>query len=99
MDNLIEKQVEEAVSNMIVGAVKSLARHNKTAASLLTKVTGLDKKVAEHNEFLDDLIAILKPALHLAHGVLATLLPGYLHIIDWVTELCKDVYAGVTASA
>lgn len=99
MDNLIEKQVEEVVSNMVVGAIKSLARHNQTAASLLIKLDGFNKKIAEHNEFLDDIIDILKPVLHLAHGILATFLPGYVHIVDWVIELCQDVYAGVVTPA
>ena len=95
MDNLIESQVETVVSNMVVGAIKSLARHNKTAASLLLKAGDISKQIAEHNEFLDDIIDILRPVAHLAHSILAKFLPGYVHIVDWVIELCQDVYKGV----
>jgi hypothetical protein len=97
MDNLIESQITDVVSNMVVGAIKSLARHNKTAAALLIKAADLDKRIKEHNEFLDDIIDILRPVAHIAHSILAKFLPGYVHIVDWVIELCQDVYNGVTA--
>ncbi len=96
MENLIESQVIDVVGNLVVGAVKSLARSNKRGAALLSKLEGFDKSVKEHNEFMDSIIAVLKPALHLAHEILAKFLPGYMHIIDVVAELCKDIYAGLT---
>lgn len=97
MENLIESQVVDALGNLVVGGIKSIARHNKTGAALLNKVVDFDRRVKEHNEFLDAILAVLKPALHLAHEIIAKFLPGYIHIIDLVAELCKDVYAGLSS--
>lgn len=97
--DILKEQAQEVVSNLVVGAVKSLARHNKRAAEILIKAQDYAKKLQEHNNFLDDVIAILKPALHLAHSILEKFFPGYMHIIDWVVELCKDVVSDLVKPA
>ncbi len=97
MENLIESQIIDALGNLVVGGIKSIARHNKTGAALLNKVVDFDKRVKEHNDFLDAILAVLKPAMHLAHEIIAKFLPGYVHIVDMAAELCKDVYAGVAS--
>jgi hypothetical protein len=99
MENMIESQVIDVVGNLVVGAVKSLARTNKRGAALLSKLENFDKNIREHNEFMDSIVAVLKPALHLAHEILAKFLPGYMHIVDVIVELGKDIYAGLTSPA
>lgn len=91
LETFATDQIKDAIATMIVGGVKSLARHNKRAAELLTSVEGFGKKIQEHNNFLDDLIAVIKPVLHLAHDVLEKFFPSYMHIVDWVCELIKEV--------
>jgi hypothetical protein len=99
MENLIESQVIDVVGNLVVSGIKSIARHNKTGAALLNKIEVFDKRIKEHNEFLDSIIAVIKPALHLLRDIIVKVLPGYVHIIDLVAELCKDVYQGVATPA
>jgi hypothetical protein len=91
LESIVTDQLKNAIASMIVSGTKTLARHNKRAAELLSKVEGFSKKVSDHNNFLDDIIAIIKPALHLAHEVLEKFIPSYMHIIDWVCELVKEV--------
>lgn len=91
LETIVTDQLRDAVASMIVSGAKSLARHNKRAAELLDKVEGFGKRVQEHNNFLDDLIAVIKPVLHLAHDVLEKFFPSYMHVIDWVCELVKEV--------
>lgn len=91
LETIVTDQLRDAVASMIVSGAKSLARHNKRAAELLSKVEGFNAKIQEHNNFLDDLIAVMKPILHLAHDVLAKFFPSYMHIIDWVCDLVKEV--------
>jgi hypothetical protein len=99
MDALQKEQLAEMVGTLVVGAVKSIARHNKRAGEFLMKVEEWGTELqAKHNNFLDDLIAILKPALGIAHGILEKLFPSYMHIVDWIIELCKDVYNDLTAA-
>lgn len=91
LETIITDKLREAVASMIVSGVKSIARHNKRAAELLDDIKGFDKKINEHNNFLDDLVEIIKPVLHLAYEVLESFFPQYMHIIDWVCDLVKDV--------
>ena len=91
LETIVTDQLRDAVASMIVSGAKSLARHNKRAAEMLSKVEGFNAKIQEHNNFLDDLIAVMKPVLHLAHDVLAKFIPSYMHIIDWVCELVTEV--------
>lgn len=99
MEAFVKEQLNKTVSDLIVGAVKSIARHNKRAAELLMKAQEFGKRIQEHNNFLDDIIAIIKPALHLAHSILEKILPGYMHIIDWIIEICQDVASGLSSPA
>jgi len=92
MNEILENELKSVVVSMVSGAVKSLARHNKRAAEILTKAKEWTDKLEEHNSFLDDIIAIIKPALHLAHSILEKVLPSYMHIIDWVIDICTKVY-------
>lgn len=91
LETFASDQLRDAIASMVVSGFKSLARHNKRAAELLNSVNGFSKKIEEHNSFLMDLIEVIKPALHLAHGVLEKFFPSYIHIIDWVCDLVKDV--------
>lgn len=95
MENLIESQLIDVVGNLVVSGIKSIARHNKSGAAILDKVIAFDKNIKEHNEFLDSIIAVIKPALHLSREIIVKTLPGYVHIVDLVAELCNDVYKGV----
>ena len=91
LETIVTDQLRDAVASMVVSGAKSLARHNKRAAELLSRVEGFGKQIQEHNNFLDDLIAVIKPVLHLAHDILEKFFPTYMHIIDWVCELIKEV--------
>lgn len=92
MNTILDTELKHVVVTMASGAIKSLARHNKRAAEILTKAKEWTDKLEEHNNFLDDLVAIIKPVLHLAHSILETVCPSYMHIIDWVIEICTKVY-------
>lgn len=97
LESIVTDQLKDAIASMVVSGAKTLGRHNKRAAELLSKVEGFEKRVQDHNNFLDDIIAIIKPALHLAHHILEKFIPSYMHIIDWVCELIKDVGEGLVA--
>ena len=97
MNSLVENELQKVVVSMVSGAVKSLARHNKRASEILLKAQEWTKQLEEHNSFLDDIVAILKPALHLAHSILEKVCPSYMHIIDWVIDICTKVYEQVVA--
>jgi hypothetical protein len=97
MENLIEDQVIDVLGNLVVGGIKSIARHNKTGAAIVNKMINFDKNIREHCEFMDSIIEVLKPAMHLSHEIIGKYLPGYVHIVDLAAELCKDVYQGLVA--
>lgn len=99
LENIVTDQLRNAVASMVVSGAKSLARHNKRAAEMLGKIEGFGKRVQEHNNFLDDLIAVIKPALHLAHDILEHFFPSYMHIIDWVCDLVKEIGADLMGAA
>jgi hypothetical protein len=98
LKDISQDEIKNAATSMIVSTVKSIARHNKRAAELLLKAKELiDPNVEKHNSFLDDILQILKPVLHIAHSVLENLFPSYMHIIDWVIGIFTEVVQEATA--
>jgi hypothetical protein len=100
MNNLLkditQDELKHVASSMIVSTVKSISRHNKRAAELILKAKEiLNGDAEQHNSFLDDVIQIIKPVLHIAHSVLENLFPSYMHIIDWLIELVSEVAATI----
>lgn len=90
--SISQEELKNVASSMIVSTVKSIARHNKRAAEIILKAKELlAPEVEEHNTFLDDVLQIIKPVLHIAHSVLESLFPSYMHIIDWLFELFNQV--------
>ena len=97
MSNFLEDKAIDVLGDLIVGAVKSLARNNKRCGEILTKIQDIDKDVKAHTGLTDSIIAILNPALHLVREVIAKFFPGYISIVDMINALIGDVYTGLVA--
>lgn len=97
MNDVVSAGIEKVATEMIVGAIKSVARHNKRAAEILDKTNSWIKELNEHNSFLNDLINILSPVIGYAKGLLEKLFPAYVHIADWIYQLITDVASGLAS--
>jgi len=95
MNDALSTGIEKVAAEMIVGAIKSVARHNKRAAEILDKAKAWTNEFNEHNSFLSDLVNILSPVIGLAKGLLEKIFPAYVHIADWIYQLITDVASGL----
>lgn len=95
MNEVIKQNLEQVAADMIVSAIKSVARHNKRAAELLNKTKNWANELNDHNSFLSDLINILSPVIGIVHSFLEKIFPAYVHIADWIYELLNDIAKGL----
>lgn len=97
MESILESQAIDVLSNLVVGAVKSVARNNKRLAEILEDIKDLDTSIDNHAGFTDSIIAIIKPAISFLHDIISKFIPGYMYIVDLIIDLGQHIYEGITA--